>query len=77
MTNLGTLVGWTSRDHESGVGITLECFDTLGKHRGDPKTYHMLMTRQQAAVLGNHLMQISGQSPPSRKDRSWITRFFG
>ena len=43
----------------------------------DPDLFRILMTKQQAAVLGHYLVRISGQSPVVPGKRGWFRRYFG
>jgi hypothetical protein len=78
MESYGALVGWTH--HEAGDRILLRVESvrsTEAAEKHDPDLFRFLMTKQQAAVLGNYLVQLSGQTPAGRDDRSWFRRFFG
>jgi len=39
--------------------------------------FRFLMTKQQAAILGNYLVRLSGQPPVVPKKRGWFRRLFG
>lgn len=42
-----------------------------------PDRFRLLMTKQQAALLGNYLTQHSGATPAGANERSWFRRLFG
>ena len=78
MESYGALVGWTH--HEAGDRILLRIESVRSAkaaERHDPDLFRFLMTKQQAAVLGNYLVQLSGQTPAGPDDRSWFRRLFG
>jgi hypothetical protein len=78
MESYGALVGWTH--HEAGDRILLRVESvrsTEAAEKHHPDLFRFLMTKQQAAVLGNYLVQLSGQTPAGRDDRGWFRRFFG
>lgn len=78
METYGALVGWTHHDAGGRILLRLESVrSTAAADRHEPDLFRVLMTKQQAAVLGNYLMQISGQSAHDPRDRSWFRRFFG
>ncbi|MXP42531.1 hypothetical protein GRI75_12860 [Altererythrobacter soli] len=76
MDNQGALVGWHHQDLGDRVLLALQ----TRQRAGDPDDFdvlRVLMTKNQAAVLGNYLFQVSGQTPPSADERSWFRRMFG
>ena len=78
MESYGALVGWSH--HEAGDRIMLRLESVQSKEAADkhePDLHRFYMTKQQAAVLANYLMRVSGQSPPDRASRSWFRRLFG
>lgn len=73
----GALVGWVH--HEAGDRILLRMESvqsTEAAARHDPDVFRFLMTKQQAAVLGNYLMRLSGQTKASDRG-TWFRRWFG
>jgi hypothetical protein len=78
MENYGALVGWVHNEAGDNILLRLESVKSnLAADRRDPDVFRVLMTKQQAAVLGNYLMQISGQHAPDRRSRGWFRRLFG
>jgi hypothetical protein len=78
MESHGALVGWTH--HCAGDNLMLRVESVRSKaaaDRNDPDIFRFLMTKQQAAVLGNYLIQLSGQTARDPKDGRWFRRFFG
>ncbi len=74
--NHGVLVGWTH--HDLGQKLVLK-LQTL-KRADTPHDVDLLtviLTKNQAAVLGNFLFEIAGQSQPARGERGWFRRVFG
>ena len=78
MESYGALVGWTHHDAGERIMLRLESVrSTEAAERHDPDLFRILMTKQHAAVLGNYLLQLSGQTPVGPDDRSWLRRLFG
>ena len=78
MENHGALVGWTHNDLGDRVLLRLESFRSAAEaDQKDPDLYRLLLTKQQAVVLGNYLIKISGQTGVNSKDRTWFRRLFG
>lgn len=70
---IGVLVGWSSRDLGPNIMLELQTFEKERWDAGDePDHARLFLTRSQAAVLANHLLQISGAQRPSRR-RGWLT----
>lgn len=70
----GALVGWTSEDLGNRLVLRLESFESSDKTTADDLHRHFLiMTKQQALLLSNYLLQQSGQeSLPARRRRAGI-----
>lgn len=78
MESYGALVGWTHQEIGDRVLLRLESVQSLeAANAHDPDLYRMMLTKQQAAVLGNFLLQISGSTAADPKERSWFRRLFG
>ena len=74
----GALVGWGHHDAGDRVMLRIESVrSTEAADKHDPDMFRVLMTKQQAAVLGNYLVQLSGQTPVDPKSQGWFRRFFG
>ncbi|EQB17503.1 hypothetical protein [Novosphingobium lindaniclasticum] len=73
---IGVLVGWSSRDLGPNIMLELQTFEKARWDSGDePDHARLFLTRSQAAVLANHLLQVSGaQRPPKRQ--GWLTALF-
>lgn len=73
----GVLISWGLRSLGSKLDLKLQC---AGSTRCEDRTalddHHIVMTREQAAVLANYLYEVSGQTPP-RARRSLLGRWFG
>ena len=73
----GVLINWGLQSLGSKLDLKLQC---AGSTRCDDRAalddHHIVMTREQAAVLANYLFEVSGQTPP-RPRRSLLGRWFG
>lgn len=78
MESHGALVGWTHHEAGDRLMLRLESVRSMeAAERRDPDLFRILMTKQQAAVLGNYLTQLSGQSAVNSRERGWFRRLFG
>ena len=78
MDAYGALVGWTHEDLGDRVVLRIQSMQSSAQVEDhEPDSLRLLMSKQQAALLGNNLMQIAGQTLPSTRDRSWFRRMFG
>lgn len=78
MENFGALVGWGHHDNGNRLMFRLETVpsnEALDRH--EPDVLRILMTKQQAFVLGNYLIKHSGQSAVDQNERGWFRRLFG
>ena len=76
--SFGALVGWGHHDAGDRIMLRLESVqssEAAKKH--DPDLFRFVMTKQQAAILGNYLVRISGQPPVAPQTRGWFRRLFG
>jgi hypothetical protein len=71
----GALAGWTHSEFSGRIDLRLQ---TVGSSRcdapDDVDSHHIVMTKNQAAVLANYLFQISETTPPRR--RGLLRRLF-
>lgn len=73
----GVLINWGMQRLGSKLDLKLQC--VASTRSDDPRALddlHVVMTREQAAVLANYLFEASGNTPPSPR-RSWLRRWFG
>jgi len=79
MERHGALVGWGHHDMGNRVMLKLQSFHSLEdkEQDGEPDQFRFIMSKQQAAVLGNYLMEISGQTAATQGQRSLFRRLFG
>gem|GEM_PF-644241 len=74
---IGVLVGWSSRDLGPNVMLELQTFERDSWDAGEePDTSRFFLTRNQATLLANHLLQVSGAQRPPRR-RGWLAGLFG
>lgn len=73
----GVLVGWKHTSVSDKLILQLQTMLADGQaQKGSIDTNHVVMTRQQATVLANYLLQMAGSSPPPQR-RSRLERWFG
>lgn len=75
--DFGALVGWESDD--LGDRIVLRLQSVRSAHRragGGARSFSYFLTKSQAAVLGNYLFRVAGQTPPAPRRQGWWRRFF-
>ena len=73
----GVLVNWGMQALGPKLDLKLQCVDsTRCEDRHALDQMHVVMTREQAAVLANYLFEVSGNTPPRRR-RGLFARWFG
>lgn len=78
MESHGAVVGWIHQDLGDRILLRLESIrSTAALDAKDPDISRVLMSKQQAFVLGSYLVGASGQSAIDPNDRSWFRRLFG
>ena len=78
MESFGALVGWDHHDAGDRIMLRLESVQSSEAAKAhDLDLFRILMTKQQAAILGQYLLRISGQSPVVPRKRGWFRRYFG
>jgi hypothetical protein len=72
MDNTGALVGWSHHDSGDRILLRLESAQSSAALAAkELDLSRVLMTKQQALVLGHYLMRLSGETiQPAR--RSWV-----
>ena len=76
MENYGTLVGWTHCDLGDRTMLNVKSVQTMAAaKRHEPDVTTLMVTRNQAALLGTYLLKVSGHAAPERS--SWFRRMFG
>ena len=74
----GALVGWGHHDNGDRLMLRLETIRSSGAaERREPDIFRILMSKQQAVVLGTYLIEQAGQSGLDPLNRSWFRRLFG
>ena len=69
----GALVGWSHHDNDERILLRLESMQWSNLASDEPDLLRLLMTKQQALVLGHYLMKASGETIPVRRT-SWLQR---
>lgn len=71
----GVVIGWKHRAFARNIHLTVQ---STSKSRPTPEavdTHHLLMTRNQAMLLANYLMRVTGQEAPVRRRSLWQRLF--
>lgn len=77
MESHGALVGWSHQDFGDKLLLRVETVSSSeAAHDHTPDVLRVLLTKQQAGVLGTYLFELSGQTPPRRGDRGLLKRLF-
>jgi hypothetical protein len=72
----GVLVGWTHHQFNGRVDLNLQAKQSTRRNAADDvDSHHFIMTKSQAAVLANYLLDVTNQKPPRR--RGLLGRLFG
>lgn len=75
---IGALVGWTSEDLGDRIVLRMDCVTKPPPHRSDDvHRTRFIISKDQAALLGNFLYEVSGQSAPRRHKRRLLDRILG
>lgn len=76
MESFGVLINWGMQALGSRLDLKLQCAkSTRSDNIRALDDHHILMTREQAAVLANYLYEASGCRPP--RSRGFLKRWFG
>ena len=76
--DFGVLVGWTSQDLGDRIILRLQSVrSSKQRAANDVHNFRYYISMDQAPLLGNYLFQVSGQSAPRRRKRSWISKLLG
>ncbi|MGV3512554.1 MAG: hypothetical protein ACO1OX_11200 [Novosphingobium sp.] len=73
----GVVVGWKHRAFARNIHLTVQSSRTTRPTPDAIDTHHLLMTRNQAMLLANYLMRLTGQEIPVRPRRTLWQRLFG
>ena len=77
METHGALVGWTHQDFGDRMMLKIESVRTTeAAVHHEPDVFRVLMTKNQAAILGHFLIHNSGLAPAD-PGRGWFRRLFG
>ena len=76
MESHGALVGWTHQDLGDRLMLTIETVNSMrAADTRSPDVLRIMMTRNQAAILGRYLVGQSGLAQPERP--GLFKRLFG
>lgn len=75
---LQALVGWTHTALPNGIDLRIQCASSsVALENEQVEVQHVLMTRNQALLLARYLLEITDQSLPLKRRRSFLGRFWG
>ncbi len=71
----GFLVGWSHNEFNGRLDLRMQCARSHTDSRpSDIESHHFMMTRNQALVLANYLLAVTGQKAPQRKRKGLLER---
>ena len=68
------LVGWAHSQFTRGIQLKLQSQSSTSDGQGKLTERRYLMTRNQALLLANYLLEASNQSLPPRQRDGWLRR---
>lgn len=78
MDSHGALVGWSHQDLNEKLMLRIESVSSSAAvQEHAPDIMRLLLTKQQAGVLGNYLIEVSGYTPSKPGERGVLKRLFG
>lgn len=72
----GVVIGWNHQSISRNIKLTVQSTLHPSPTPDAVDTHHLLMTRNQAMLLANYLMGLTGQQSPVPRRRSWLQRLF-
>ncbi len=76
-TRCGVVVGWVHHPVGTGIDLTLQsAVSAEALARDQVNSHHFLMTRNQALLVANYLLDATGQTIPRRRRPSLLRRLF-
>ncbi len=73
----GVVIGWKHQDISRNIQLTVQSTVASRPTPEAVDTHHLLMTRNQAMLLAQYLMRLTGQDTPAPRKRGWLQRLFG
>jgi hypothetical protein len=73
----GVVIGWKHQDISRNIQLTVQSTVAARPTPDAVDTHHLLMTRNQAMLLAQYLIRLTGQQPPAPARRGWLQRLFG
>lgn len=73
----GVLVGWAHNEFSGRIGLRLQT--ARSARSGSPDDvhqHHLIMTRNQATLLAQYLLGVTGQEAMKPRKRRWWSRLF-
>ncbi|NTZ43825.1 hypothetical protein G7A66_12165 [Altererythrobacter sp. SALINAS58] len=78
MESHGALVGWGHHSDGERLMLRVESMPSReAMEQRNPDVFRVRLSKQQAFLLGNYLIEQSGQTAVDKKERSWFRRLFG
>jgi hypothetical protein len=75
--SFGALVGWNHVEFDGKLVVRLQTVPDPGSlRRKVVDSHHIMLTANQATLLANYLLTITQQTPPRRRKRGRLARWF-
>jgi len=73
----GVVIGWKHQDISRNIQLTVQSTIASKPTPDAVDTHHLLMTRNQAMLLAQYLLRLTGHDARPPRKRSWLQRMFG
>lgn len=68
---LGIMLGWTADELNGRLLLRIQSAQSRPRSQDDVETSRYFLDKRQAALLGNFLLRMSGETAPVRPTKGW------
>ncbi len=72
----GVVLGWTANSFDERIVLCMQSSRLRPKSDTDVEEFRYMLDKQQAALLGNFLIRMAGETAPAPRRKGW-RRWFG